>query len=73
MKWTNSEIDGNDTQQILHEAFALASKQREVIQDDAILLGKSIHVDTHSKISLKLIQERLYRLFLVEKYFALHV
>ena len=58
----NSESDANEAQQILHEAFALASKQRQVIQDDALLLGKAymlIHIVKH----LKLIQERLYRLF----------
>ena len=59
----NSDSDANDAQKVLHEAFALAMKQRQLIQDDAILLSKSLHVDTHSKASLKLIQERLYRLF----------
>ena len=58
----NSESDANEAQQILHEAFALAVSSARLYKMTHFL-GKSIHVDTHSKASLKLIQERLYRLF----------
>ena len=58
----NMKNNGKDTKQMLLEAFAMANAQRKQIQEDAILIGKSIHVNTHSKSSLHLIQQRMYRL-----------